>query len=129
LSIHSDARRTSFASLDVAVAREPGSGARSGQVSPSLPLGLWVHVPPAAGASYHDQVVGWQLVAGPGVAPADTYLVGRVRQRAVSLSLQADIAISPRTILHLYAQPFAPVGRYSRYAALADPRAPRPADR
>jgi hypothetical protein len=129
LSIHSDARRMSFASLDVAVAREPGSGSRSAQVSPSLTLRLSDHVAAVAGASYQDQVVGWQLVAGPGVAPADTYLVGRVRQRAVSLSLQADIAISPRTIVQLYAQPFATVGRYSRYALLADPRAPRPADR
>ncbi|HZJ64708.1 MAG TPA: DUF5916 domain-containing protein [Kofleriaceae bacterium] len=129
LSVHSDARRTTFAGLDLAVASEPGSGSHSAQVSPSLTLRLSDHVAAVAGASYQDQVVGWQLVAGPGVAPADTYLVGRVHQRAVSLSLQADIAISPRMIVQLYAQPFATVGRYSRYALLADPRAQRPGDR
>jgi hypothetical protein len=81
------------------------------------------------GASYADERVGWQLVAGPGVAPAETYLVGELRQRTVSLSLQADLALSPRLIVQLYAQPFATVGRYDRYAVLADPRAARAADR
>jgi hypothetical protein len=129
LSIHSDTRRTSFAGLDALVTTEPGSGSRSALVSPSLTVRLSDHVAGTLGASYQDQVVGWQLVAGPGVAPPDTYLVGRLRQRTVSASLQADVAISPRLIFQLYAQPFATVGRYGRYARLADPRAARPADR
>jgi hypothetical protein len=111
------------------VTAEPGSGSRSAVVSPSLTLRLTDHLAGTLGASYQDQVVGWQLVAGPGVAPAGTYLVSRLHQRTVSLSLQADLAISPRLIVQLYAQPFATVGRYSRYARLADPRADRPEDR
>ena len=129
LSVHSDNRRTSFATLDAVVTAEPGSGSRSAVVSPSLTLRLSDHVAGTLGASYQDQVVGWQLVAGPGAAPPDTYLVGRLRQRTVSLSLQADVAISPRLIVQLYAQPFATIGRYGRYARLADPRAARPEDR
>src|SRR5262249_28985606 len=58
-----------------------------------------------------------------------TYLVGRVHQRAVSALVEADLAISPRMIVQLVAQPFATVGSYSRYALLADPRADRPGDR
>jgi hypothetical protein len=87
------------------------------------------HIAAVLGASYQDQQIGCQLVAGPGLAPADTYVVGRVHQRAVSLSVQADLAISPRMILQLYAQPFATIGRYGHYALLADPRAPRATDR
>jgi len=129
LSFYSDSRRTSQGKLDATVTTEPGSGSRSVTVAPSLTLRLSDHVAGTLGASYQDQVIGWQLVAGPGVAPPDTYLVGRLRQRAVSLSLQADVAISPRLIVQLYAQPFATIGRYSRYARLADPRAARPEDR
>jgi hypothetical protein len=129
LLVHSDTRRTSFASLTASVMAEPGSGSSSAAVSPSLTLRLSDHIAGTLGASYQDQVIGWQLVAGPGVAPPDTYLVGRLRQRTASLSLQADLAISPRLIVQLYAQPFATIGRYSRYARLADPRAARPEDR
>jgi hypothetical protein len=129
LSIHSDSRRTSHAALDAVLTTEPGSGSRAASVSPSLTVRLSDHVAGTLGASYQDQVIGWQLVAGPGAAPPDTYLVGRLHQRAVSLSLQADLAISPRLIVQLYAQPFATIGRYDRYARLADPRASRPEDR
>ncbi|HEX3758263.1 MAG TPA: DUF5916 domain-containing protein [Kofleriaceae bacterium] len=132
LSIHSDTRRTSLAGLDAAVMTEPGSGSRSATVAPSLTLRLTDHIAGTLGASYQDQVIGWQLVASPGgpaTAPDGNYLVGRLHQRTLSLSLRADLAISPRLIVQLYAQPFATVGRYGRYARLADPRAARPADR
>jgi hypothetical protein len=135
LIVHSDTRRTTYAGLDAVASVEPGSGSRSASVTPSLTLRLSDHIAGTLGASYQDQVVGWQLVAGPGSdaapgpAPPGNYLVGRLRQRAVSLSLQADLAISPRLIVQLYAQPFATIGRYSRYALLADPRAERAEDR
>jgi hypothetical protein len=129
LSLHSDTRRTSYASVDLALATEPGSASRTASLAPSLTVRISDRIAAVLGASYQDQQIGWQLVAGPGVAPPDTYLVGRVHQRAISLSLQADLALSPRMIIQLYAQPFATIGRYSRYALLADPRAARPADR
>jgi len=130
LSVHSDTRRTTFAGLDATLASESGSGSRLASVAPSLTIRVSDHLAGTLGASYADQVVGWQLVARPGGAvPADTYLVSRLRQRTVSLSLQADLAISPRLIVQLYAQPFASVGRYSRYAVLADPLADRPTAR
>ena len=129
LWLHSDTRRTTFGGLDATLTTEPGSGSQSAAISPSLTLRLSDHLAGILGASYQDQVVGWQLVAGPTPAPPDTYLVSRLRQRTVSLSLQADLAISPRLIIQLYAQPFATIGRSTRYARLADPRAARPEDR
>ena len=132
LSIHSDTRRTSVAGLDAAVTTEPGSGSRSLALSPALTLRLSDHIAGTLGASYQDQTIGWQLVASPGgpaAAPDGSYLVGRLHQRTLSLSLRADLALSPRLILQLYAQPFATVGRSDRYAMLADPRAAHPGDR
>ena len=129
VSIHSDLRRTTLASLDATLTSEPGSHSRSASVAPSATVRLSDHVAAMLGASYQDQQIGWQPVAGPGVAPADTYLVGRLHQRTLSLSLLTDIAISPRLIVQLYAQPFATVARYGSYALLADPRAEHPGDR
>jgi len=126
VQIHSDTRRTSFAGLDATLVSEPGSGSRLASAAPSLTVRLSDHVAGTLGASYADQVIGWQLVAG---APADTYLVSRLHQRTVSLSLQADVAISPRLMVQLYAQPFATIGRNRRYALLADPLAARAGDR
>lgn len=125
LSVHSDTRRTSFAGLDATVASEPGSHSRLASIAPSLTLRVSDHIAGTLGASYADQTVGWQLVA----AQAPDYLVARLHQRTVSLSLQADLAWSPRFIVQLYAQPFATVGHFSRYALLADPRADRAGDR
>jgi len=126
LSVHTDNRRTSLATLDATATAEPDTGSYSVAVSPSLTLRLSDHVAGTLGASYQDQVVGWQFVPGP---PAGEVLVGRLHQRTLSLSLQTDIAITSRFIVQLYAQPFATIGEYSRYARLMDPRADRPEDR
>ncbi|HEY0195355.1 MAG TPA: DUF5916 domain-containing protein [Kofleriaceae bacterium] len=137
LSAHTDSRRTTYAGLDALAVTEPGSGSFELSATPSLDFRISDHVAGILAATYSDQVVGWQPVAGAGqltdsdlpAAPADTYLVGRLHQRTVSLSLETDIAISPQLIVQLYAQPFATVGHYGRYALLADPRADRAADR
>ncbi len=112
LAVHTDTRRTTYAGLEGMLAREPGSDSRLASIAPSLTLRVSDHVAGTVGASYADQVVGWQLVAS---APPD-YLVARLHQRTVSMSVQADLAWSPKLIFQLYAQPFATVGRYSRYA-------------
>ncbi|HET9624356.1 MAG TPA: DUF5916 domain-containing protein [Kofleriaceae bacterium] len=139
ISIHSDTRRTTFAGLDASLTHEPGSGSYALAAEPSLTLRVSDHLAGILGATLEDQVVGWQLVAAPAppphtdvgargdlpVAPDGTYLVGRLHQRTVALSLQTDIAISPRFIIQLYAQPFTTVGRFGRFAVLTDPGAGR----
>lgn len=127
LSIHSDSRRPTVATVDALGSIEPGSGSRALSIEPSVTVRISDNVAGVLGASYHEQVVGWQYVAGPGdgamAAPADTYVVARLRQRTLALSLKADIALSPRFIIQLYAQPFVTLGRYGRYAQVGDPHA------
>jgi hypothetical protein len=137
LVAHTDTRRATYGGLEALAVTEPGSGSFELSATPSLNLRISDHVAGVLGATYSDQVVGWQPVAGAGrltdtdlpSAPADTYLVGRLHQRTVSLSLETDIALSPTFIIQLYAQPFVTVGRYGRYALLGDPRADRAGDR
>jgi hypothetical protein len=143
LSIHTDTRHTTFAGLDASAMTEPGSGSYALIAAPSLTVRVSDHLNGILGATFEDQVVGWQLVAAPApapntdpdargelaIAPAGTYLVSRLHQRTVALSLQTDLALSPHFIIQLYAQPFATVGRYGRYALLAEPDAARTGDR
>ena len=57
------------------------------------------------------------------------YVLGRLDRRELSLTLRADLALTPRLSLELYAQPFMSAGRYESLRLVADPRAPRYADR
>jgi hypothetical protein len=68
--------------------------------------------------------VGWQYVSRTGSAEAPIYLVGRVHQQTLALALRADVTLSPRLAVQLYAQPFATRGRYDRYQTLQSPRDP-----
>jgi hypothetical protein len=68
-------------------------------------------------------------LASLSAAPAPSYIVGRVTQRTLSLTMRSDFVFSPRLVLQLYAQPFGTVGRYDRYQRLAAPRDPDPARR
>jgi hypothetical protein len=63
--------------------------------------------------------------------PADStyYILGQIDRREISLSLRADVALTPRLSLEFYAQPFVSAGRYSRLSLALDPRAAAYTDR
>ncbi|HEV7554859.1 MAG TPA: DUF5916 domain-containing protein, partial [Kofleriaceae bacterium] len=117
LSAHTDTRRQTVAGIDAAAAVEPGSGSHDVSLAPSLTWRLSNHVAGIASASYDDQRIGWQYI-GPD-------LVGRVHQRTAAASLQVDVALSPRMIVQLYAQPFVSTGSYDNYATVVDAHAGR----
>ena len=112
LSAHTDTRQQTIAGIDAAIAVEPGSGSHDASIAPSLTWRLLDHVAGIATASYDDQRVGWQYVAPD--------IVGRVHQRTAAVSLQVDVALSPRMIVQLYAQPFVSIGTYDNYATVVD---------
>lgn len=64
-----------------------------------------------------------QYVTQETVADSTYYVLGRLDRREVSLTLRADLALSPRLSLELYAQPFVSVGRYETLKLAANTRA------
>jgi len=125
-SIVTDSRRPTFASLDAALAREPASGSWAVSLSPFANVRSSQRVQWSVGPTWQDETVGWQYVGAVEAAGGPAYLVGRVRQRTVALTLRADLIFTSRLSLQFYAQPFATVGRYDAWQRLADARHPRP---
>ncbi len=65
----------------------------------------------------------------PDDADSTYYVLGELDRKEVSLELRADLAITPRLSLELYAEPFASAGKYDVIKLAADPRADRYHDR
>jgi len=124
LSLASDQRKASYATLDASVGLEPASGSRSLSVTPRLNIRSSERLQWSVGTTYETDTVGWQYV-GKNNLESD-YLVARLRQETLSLTLRGDLTFSPRLALQAYLQPFSSAGRYDRYQRLVAPRDPRP---
>src|SRR4029079_6111462 len=81
------------------------------------------------GPSWEAETVGWKYVARVDATPEPRYVVARLRQRTLALTVRADVIFTPRLALQLYAQPFATVGRSDTVQQLVSPRDPDPARR
>jgi hypothetical protein len=123
VSLVSDQRRASTASLDVSAAREPGSDSWAASVAPGVDLRTSERLRWNLAPSYGAEVVGWQPVGTLATGTRTEYLVGRVAERTLAIGLRADVVFTPRLVVQLYARPFATTGRYDRFQLLAAPRA------
>jgi hypothetical protein len=128
LSVLTDQRKATFGSLDVAARRERGSGSHGLTVSPVATVRSTDRLLWSIGTTWQTDTIGWQFV-GRTETQVPAYVVGRVRQSTLSVSLRADYSFSSRLVLQGYLQPFATVGRYDAYRRLSAPRAPSAADR
>jgi hypothetical protein len=125
LSLVTDQRKASYLSLDAAASQEPASGSRSWSVTPLFNLRLSDRVQWSVGTTYERDVVGWQPI---GQAASD-FLVARLRQETLALTLRGDLTFTPHLALQAYLQPFSSAGRYDAAQRLAAPRDPNPARR
>jgi hypothetical protein len=63
------------------------------------------------------------------VADSTYYVLGELDRREISLTLRADLALTPRLSFEFYAQPFVSAGRYDVLKLATDPKAPNYEDR
>jgi hypothetical protein len=129
LSLYTDTRRTSQATLDVKGFREGGTGSHGLAVTPTLALRPADRLLLSLGPSVEWTGNAWQYVDAPVAAGRPRYVLGRLEQTTTSLTARLDYSFSPRLTLQVYAQPFASEGRYDAYKEVADPRGARTADR
>jgi len=129
LSLYSDTRRVSQATIEVAGFREPATESHDLVVTPTLSLRPSDRLGLALGPSFTTRTNGWQFVGASPTSGGPRYLVGRLDQDTASLTLRADLALASRLTLQLYAEPFASRGRFSSFQEVVSPRAPRAADR
>ena len=129
LSLYSDTRRVTQATLDVGAFREPATDSSQLVVTPGLTVRPADRLAFSLGPSLAWTTNAWQYVGTQASPDATRYLLGRLEQRTVSLTMRADLAFTPRLTLQLYAQPFASRGTFGPFQEVASPRAPRVADR
>ena len=127
--VSSDFRRTVSGDLGAQYQVEDVTGAVQENINGGLqfrppgPLDLRVD------AEATHQVNDRQYVTSAQVGDSTYYLLGHLDQREASVTLRADLALTPRLSLELYAQPFVSAGRYTGLKLAADPRAASYADR
>jgi hypothetical protein len=70
-----------------------------------------------------------QYLTQEAVADSTYYVLAGLDRREISLTLRADLALTPRLSIEVYAQPFLSAGRYDGFKFAADPKAPEYAGR
>lgn len=70
-----------------------------------------------------------QYVSTKSFQGADRYLLGRVDQKTLGVSLRLNYSITPNMSIQYYGQPFVSAGRYSQFKRVTSPRADRYGDR
>lgn len=71
----------------------------------------------------------WQYLDTQDALGSTHYLFGELHQTTVSLTLRSNVTFTPDLSLQVYGQPFITSGDYTAFKQVADPRAPRFADR
>jgi hypothetical protein len=120
-------------SPNVFAGRFGGDGGRSRGwwVGPGVEMRVASRVSSSLGLNFERNRNDWQWVGNVGDAGADTtrYTFARLDQTTMSVTTRLNLTATPTLSLQLWAQPFVSTGTYRDLRALADPRAPRYADR
>lgn len=117
LSVITDQRSPTYASLDARVSREELDGSQALVVTPLINVRASRHLQWSIGATHRTDVVGWQYAGHTG----DDYFVGRLRQSTLSATVRCDYIVNPRLSLQVYAQPFRTRGRYDDFKQVLGP--------
>ena len=81
------------------------------------------------GPGYSFNRGAMQYISEETVNNNPVYLLGEIRQKTVTLTLRADLAITPDFSIQYYIQPFISAGKYSNFKQITNPMADKFADR
>ncbi len=121
--IHSDFRKTVSGDLGGQYQVEDVTGAVQENVNGGLQLRPPGPLSLNFGAELRHESNDRQYLTSEQVGDSTYYLLGHLDRREASVTLRADLALTPRLSLALYAQPFVSAGRYTGLRLVADPRA------
>ncbi|MDH3366437.1 MAG: carbohydrate binding family 9 domain-containing protein [Gemmatimonadota bacterium] len=124
-----DFRRSVWASVGLNYMTENETGARRWGMNANV---RWR--PPGSFSMSVEGRASWgtthrQYLTQETVSDSTFFVLGELDRREISLSLRADLALTPRLSLEFYGEPFVSAGRYDVIKLASDPRAQRYADR
>ncbi len=83
----------------------------------------------SANVSYSTNRDDLQYVSSPALGDAQRFVLGRISQRTWSLTVRANLTLSPNLSLQYYGSPFVSTGRYGGFKRATDTQASRYPDR
>jgi hypothetical protein len=130
LGLRTDYRRAVQASIDGQFSYVTASGSWSLQFAPGLTVQARSNLDLGVGLNVSFNVTDDQFIAAPtSTGGTPEYVLARLDQTSVGLTLRANYTVSPTLSLQLYAQPFTSVGAFGDYREVTSPRAHAYADR
>ncbi|TPV96539.1 MAG: carbohydrate binding family 9 domain-containing protein [Myxococcales bacterium FL481] len=130
LNVDSDARKRISASTSGAFWAVPGAQSRGTEASVSLVTQALSNLNVSLGPSFNHRIDDRQFVAETSDAAGENhYVLGRIEQVTLGLTVRANYTILRNLSLQLYAQPFLSSGRYTDYKEPDQPQASTYADR
>jgi hypothetical protein len=124
----SDGRKPVRVNVNFFGNRTPASDSWSFSASPNVTWRPSGRARVSVGGFYNRRVDDRQWV-GQVSLEEEHYLFGRIDQQTLGITSRVDVAFTPTLSLQLYAQPFVSAAGYERFKQVADPMAPRYADR
>ncbi len=80
-------------------------------------------------ADYADNTDNLQYITSTNYASADRYILGRIDQKTLGLTMRLDFNITPEFSVQYYGSPFISKGSYSAFKRVTDPEANTYGDR
>ncbi|MCK4786768.1 MAG: AMIN domain-containing protein [Desulfobacteraceae bacterium] len=104
-------------------------GARSYRLSSEFNIRPFSNLHISFSPSFNDGFQRLQYVTELSSEDQDHYILSRIDQTTVSLTLRINYTLAPNLSLQLYSQPFVSAGHYSEFKEVIQPRAKDYADR
>ncbi len=125
----SDDRKPWRLGLNASFFRESEGAGWAYNVGPRLSWRAASNVDLRIAPSFSRRLDRWQYLSTQDALDSRHYLFGELHQTIVDLTLRSNVTFRPNLSLEVYAQPFIASGDYTAFKQVADPRAPRFADR
>jgi hypothetical protein len=129
LSVYSDRRKPLRAELSLDASRQPESGSWAYSVSPRLRLRPSPRTDLSLAPSLSRGANTLQYLGRRSVAGEPVWVLARVEQSTASLTARLGYTFTPNLSVQGYAQPFVSAAAFADYRQVANPRAPRYANR
>ncbi len=120
MGVRTDASRRVFLSLFGSRETALDGGSDEWQVSAQARLRPSNRLSLSANASFESSIDDLQYVGTVASSAGTRWLLGRIDQETWSLTLRANLALSPDLTIQYYGSPFIATGRYSAFKRAAD---------
>ena len=128
-SLASDRRKSFRLILSGRTIRSDDGISASTQFGPAISLRASNALDVSGDVSYATNIDDLQYVTTKKMLDGSRYVLARIRQKTLGITLRLNYSLSPELTLQYYGQPFVSAGTYSHFKKVTDPRNSNHSDR